>query len=100
MKKRKNKKIVESLISSPLGSISEREVALLSKQIRSNSVVMDRIIETIDLLANKEGCPKDANTLAALRHRLHIAIQENDTFRKVLWRHTQWIQNQLSSDED
>lgn len=67
--------------------LTESEVDLLSKQIRYNSEWIDRYIKVIDLLVNKEKCPKDASTLTRLRHRLQIAMDESDTFRKVLWRH-------------
>jgi len=48
---------------------------------------VDFLIERIDLLINREKCPKDANTLLRFRKRLSIAMAENDNFRKVLWRH-------------
>ncbi len=67
--------------------LTDKEIALLSRQIRYNSQAIDRFIRVIDLLVNKEKCPKDANTLLALRVRMSVAINENDTFRKVIWRH-------------
>ncbi|MBI3999406.1 MAG: hypothetical protein HY351_02220, partial [Candidatus Omnitrophica bacterium] len=67
-------------------------------QVRANSLAIDHYIEVIDLLINKERCPKDANTLIFLRQRLAIAIAENDTFRKVLWRHMQLVQSQSPYD--
>ena len=87
---------MEHLIKSPFGFLTEREVRVLHAQIRNNSLAIDRYIEVIDLLINKERCPKDANTLAYLRERLAIAIAENDTFRKVLWRHMKVIESQAS----
>ena len=79
--------------------LTEREVQVISHQVRSNSHAIDCYIETIDLLVNKERCPKDANTLLYLRGRLAVAIAENDTFRKVLWRHIQMVDAQLSSSD-
>ncbi len=73
------------------GFLTDKEVMLLRKQIQFNSNWIDRYITVIDLLVNKEKCPKDANTLVALRERLKIMIDESDTFRKVLWRHQQWL---------
>lgn len=75
------------------GFLTEKEVNLLKTQIRFNSDWIDRCIKIIDLLVNKEKCPKDANTLLSLRQRLKIMIDESDTFRKVLWRHQQWLFN-------
>ena len=67
--------------------LTEREETILRRQIRRNSRVIDSLVEKIDLLANRERCPKDANTLLRLRKQLSIEVEENDNFRKVLWRH-------------
>ena len=101
MAMRKKAKSNHSKCSMPLSSgvLTERQVEVLRNQIRSNSLLIDHYIEVIDLLINKERCPKDANTLARLRNWLNIAISENDTFRRVLWRHMQWIQNQSPVDD-
>ena len=99
MKKKSNQnKIKRSLLQKSSGFLTEREVQILRKQIRTNSFAIDHYIRVIDLLINKERCPKDANTLTFLRERLSIAIAENDTFRKVLWRQRQLDQDQFSYD--
>lgn len=98
MKDKKKRKSSKGLVSSSSGFLIDREVELLQKQIRNNSSAIDHCIEVIDLLVNKERCPKDANTLAFLRGRLSVAIAENDTFRKVIWRHMQWVHNQIPYD--
>ena len=82
----------------PSGFLTAREVRILQKQIHANSLSIDRYIHIIDLLANKERCPKDANTLIRFRRYLAVAIAENDTFRKVLWRHAQRFEH-LNSQE-
>ncbi len=69
--------------------LTEWEAGVLRTQVRKNSKVIECLIEKVDLLANKEQCPKDANTLQSLRKRLSISLAENDTFRRVLWRHLQ-----------
>ena len=92
MPKRKDGTGSEGCAKLPSGFLSPREIQLVQNQIRNNSLAIDRYINTIDLLVNKERCPKDANTLIYLRHRLSIAISENDTFRRVLWRHTQFAE--------
>ena len=84
--------------ASPKSVLTEREIELLSRQIRYNSKAMDHFIDVIDLLVNKEKCPKDANTLAWLRKRLAISIEENDTFRKVLWRHQKTVSRNSGED--
>ncbi len=82
------------------GFLTEKEVVLLKKQIQFNSAWVDRYIKVIDLLINKEKCPKDANTLLSLRRRFQIALDESDTFRKVLWRHQQWLSTHCDESLD
>lgn len=71
------------------GFLTQEEVAILKTQIRRDSLVIGHLVRAIDLLVNQERCPEDANLLLSLRRRLAIAIEENDTFRRVLWRHIQ-----------
>ena len=100
MRNKKKRKNSRGLTHSSSGFLTDKEVELIRNQIRNNSLAIDHCIGVIDLLVNKERCPKDANTLAYLRRRLSIAIAENDTFRKVLWRHMQLAQNQTPYDGD
>jgi hypothetical protein len=97
MNKKRNQKDMKIENLTP-GFLTEREVLLLQKQIHFNSTLIDGYIETIDLLVNKERCPKDANTLLRLRKRLEIAIAESDTFRKVLWKHMQMVEQAMPQD--
>ena|SRR3989338_8674775 len=98
MKKNRNGKSSKNSKQLTSDFLTEREVQVLQNQVRANSLAIDHYIEVIDLLINKERCPKDANTLIFLRQRLAIAIAENDTFRKVLWRHMQLVQSQFPYD--
>ena len=59
---------------------------MIRTQIRRNSALIDGYVRAVELLVNKEKCPVDTNTLLELRKRLSISIEENDTFRRVLWR--------------
>lgn len=95
VKGKKSKRFAKS----PRSFLTAAEAGLICTQIRSNSSVIDRLIETIDLLVNKERCPKDANTLGFLRQRLAVAIAENDTFRRVLWCHQQLAEHQSACCE-
>ncbi len=76
-------------VAAPIGWLDKWEEYIIRDQIRKNSFVIESLIQKIDLLANRERCPKDANTLLKLRKRLTVSIEENDTFRKVLWKHQQ-----------
>lgn len=84
MKKKKGRR--ESI---PLPScvLTEEEERILRVQIKRNGLAIDALIKKIDLLANRERCPKDANTLLRLRKQFSVETEENDTFRKVLWKH-------------
>ena len=89
MNNKKKSKQINNFLKFPKSLLAEWEIEVLQKQIRANSFVIDYYIHAIDLLVNKERCPKDANTLVRLRNRLSVAIEENDTFRRVLWCHAQ-----------
>ena len=88
MKRKPSKKLV---IVEPDGFLTPLQENIIRTQIRKNSLVIDQLLSKIDLLINRERCPKDANTLLSLRKRLLISMEENDTFRKVLWKHVQVI---------
>ena len=94
----KKAKKSRGLRKSPSGPLTEKEVQILERQIQANALIIDRYIDVIDLLINKERCPKDANTLLYLRKRLSVAIAENDTFRGVLWRHAQLAEASSPAD--
>ena len=69
--------------------LTEKQEQILKTQVRRNSEFIDLLLKKIDLLANRERCPKDANTLVHLRKQVAIEMEENDNFRKVLWKHLQ-----------
>ncbi|MFZ5801865.1 MAG: hypothetical protein ACOY3K_01965 [Candidatus Omnitrophota bacterium] len=64
------------------------ETAILKDQILKNTRVIGEMLTKLDLFVNKERYPQDANCIRKIRRRLNILIEENDTFRAVLWR--QW----------
>ncbi len=86
MKRKPSKKI---LVLDPDGCLTSQQEKIIRTQIRKNSAVIDVLLSRIDLLANRERCPKDANTLLNFRKRLDISMEENDNFRQVLWKHLQ-----------
>lgn len=65
------------------------EVTLIKKQIRKNSNVIDSFIRRLDLFVNQEQYPACEVFLEKIRRRLVLLMEENDTFRKLLWRHLQ-----------
>jgi len=67
--------------------LTPEEVRILKSQIRKNSIVVDEYVAKLDLFVNKERYPKRAIFIAKIRRRLELLMEENDTFRKVLWRH-------------
>jgi hypothetical protein len=90
---------IKDIIEKPEGFLEDWEVRVVSFQVRKNSELINRFILAIDLLANKEKCPKDTNLLAVLRKKLSIATEENDTFRRVLWRHMQAVESRIVRNE-
>ncbi|MBI4387955.1 MAG: hypothetical protein HY582_02805 [Candidatus Omnitrophica bacterium] len=86
MKKRQRKRHIITELDYLL---TEKQEQILRTQIRRNSQFIDLLLKKIDLLANRERCPKDANTLVHLRKQVAIEMEENDNFRKVLWKNQQ-----------
>lgn len=69
-------------------NITETEADILRKQIRKNTGTIDSYIERLDLFVNKERYPGKVTFINRLRERLYLLMEENDTFRKVLWSYT------------
>ena len=73
-------------------SFTAEEIRILKQQIRRNAVLIDRYIERLDLLVNKEGYPHRAFFLDKIRRRLDLLMEENDTFRSAFWKQYQQAQ--------
>lgn len=69
--------------------LTPEEVRILKTQIRKNTLLVDHYISRLDLFVNKERYPKGAVFIHKIRRRLEILMEENDTFRNVLWKHVQ-----------
>ena len=69
--------------------LTPEELRILKRQIRSNARLVEEYVMRLDLLVNKERYPRGAIFLEKIRRRLELLMEENDTFRKVLWKHYQ-----------
>ena len=69
--------------------LTSGETGILKRQIRDNARVVDQYVARLDLLVNKERYPHRAIFIEKIRRRLELLMEENDTFRKVLWKHYQ-----------
>ena len=69
--------------------LTSEELRILKRQIRSNARLVEEYVMWLDLLVNKERYPHGAIFLEKIRRRLELLMEENDTFRKVLWKHYQ-----------
>ncbi len=65
------------------------EVEIIKRQIRKNADVIDSYIKRIDLFVNQEKYPKQEQFIEKIRERMFLLMEENDTFRDLLWRHLQ-----------
>ncbi|MBI3317308.1 MAG: hypothetical protein HYZ85_04820 [Candidatus Omnitrophica bacterium] len=65
------------------------EIRILKTQIRRNTVLIDDFVNRLDLMINKEKYPHRAVFIHKIRRRLELLMEENDTFRNVLWKHYQ-----------
>ncbi len=65
------------------------EAQIIKKQIRKNSLVVESFIQRIDLFVNAEKYPRQEAFIEKIRQRMFLLMEENDTFRRLLWRHVQ-----------
>ncbi len=70
-------------------SLTEEEVRIIKKQIRSNRALIDGHVDRLELFVSKEKYPQRAVFIEQIRRRLELLMEENDTFRGVLWKHVQ-----------
>lgn len=69
--------------------LTEEEFKIVKTQIRKNTELIDSYIAKLDLFVNKEQYPYKEAFIQKIRDRLYVLMEENDTFRKVLWRQMQ-----------
>ena len=67
-------------------AFTSEETLIIKKQIRRNMAVIDEHIRRIDLFVNHERHASRATLVEQLRDRLAMLMDENDTFRTVLWK--------------
>ncbi len=72
-------------------AFTPEEARIIKSQIRKNMAVIDEHIRRIDLFVNHERHPSRAALVEKLHERLFVLMEENDTFRKVLWRQYQTL---------
>lgn len=65
------------------------ELEIIKRQIRKNAAVIDEYVAKLHLLVNLEKHPRNEPFIQRLRERMFLLMEENDTFRKVLWNHYQ-----------
>lgn len=70
-------------------SLTSEEVRIVKSQIRKNRDLINDYIRRIDLFVNQERYPHGVEFVAKIRARMFLLMDENDTFRKVLWKHCQ-----------
>lgn len=69
--------------------LSGAELAIIKEQIRKNTVVIDEYVAKLHLFVNQEKYPHREPFVEKIRQRMFLLMDENDTFRKVLWDHYQ-----------
>ena len=80
------------VLDSETDELTPHELKIIKKQIRKNSKVIESYIKRIDLFVNREGYPREEKFIQKLRERMKLLMEENDTFRALLWRHYQGSQ--------
>lgn len=69
--------------------LSGAELAIIKEQIRKNTAVIDEYVAKLHLFVNQEKYPHREPFVEKIRQRMFLLMDENDTFRKVLWDHYQ-----------
>lgn len=67
--------------------LTGEEIRILKRQIWRNAVLIREYVSRLDLLVNKERYPGKEAFIERIRQQLFLSMDENDTFRKVLWQH-------------
>ena len=80
---------ISTELNSESSELTAEEIRILKRQIRQNASLIDHYVARLDLLVNKERYPRNAIFIHKIRRRLELLMEENDTFRKVLWNHYQ-----------
>ena len=80
---------VSTALDHESAALTPMEFSILREQIRKNSDKINEYIERLDLFVNKEKYPQEADFIVKIRRRLELLMEENDTFRQVIWKHDQ-----------
>ncbi len=70
-------------------AFTSEEIRIVKSQIRKNMAVIDEHIRRIDLFVNHERHASRVGLIEQLHERLFVLMEENDTFRNVLWKQYQ-----------
>ncbi len=80
---------VSTVMNHETPGLTQEETRIIRKQIRQNAAIADQYVAKLELFVNKERYPSNAVFIQKIRRRLEILMEENDTFRKVLWKQYQ-----------
>lgn len=67
-------------------AFTSEETRIIKAQIRRNMVMIDDYVRRIDLFVNHENHISRTALVGQLQERLFLLMEENDTFRAVLWK--------------
>ena len=80
---------VSTAINHETPGLTQEETRIIKKQIRQNAAIVDQHVAKLELFVNHERHPARAVFVSKIRRRLELLMEENDTFRQVLWTHYQ-----------
>jgi len=76
----------EKVLAAESPVFTREETRIVKAQIRRNMAMIDEYVRRIDLFVNHEGHASRAALVGELQERLFLLMEENDTFREVLWK--------------
>ena len=80
---------VSTALNHEVSDLTQEEIRIVKSQIRKNANLIDQYVDRLELFVLKERYPSRAIFIQKIRRRLELLMEENDTFRKVLWKHYQ-----------
>lgn len=78
-----------TILDADSDTLTACEAEIIRRQIQKNSRVIDSYVKRLDLFINQEKYPRREKFIQEIRERMFLLMEENDTFRRLLWRHLQ-----------
>ncbi|MSR78104.1 MAG: hypothetical protein EXS63_07785 [Candidatus Omnitrophica bacterium] len=76
-------------LNASVPDLTDEETRILREQIRQNSKYIAQDVARLELFIHQEKYPPQEVFIKKIRENMKLNMEENDTFRRVLWKHAQ-----------